>query len=133
MLGEVGLGDQGNTRAAELSGEVRRLALAQQVSTNRAIYFSFKPFDRCDEDTIRQIRDIIHAQAETGVAVLILASNTAQVQALADTIYPLENGRLKEAIRPDEAAERTPLQNRRAHGRARGVDRPGGHPLCRSQ
>ena len=111
VLGEVGLGDQGNTRAAELSsGQSRRLALGRAILHQPGNLLLVEPFDRCDEDTIRQMRDIIHAQAETGVAVLILASNTAQVQALADTIYPLENGRLKEAIRPDEAAERLPFK-----------------------
>lgn len=111
VLDEIGLGDQGNTRAAALSsGQSRRLALGRALLHQPGNLLLIEPFDRCDEDSIRQISDIIRKQADAGVAVLILASGSSQVQALANTIYPLENGLLGTPIRPDEAAERLPFK-----------------------
>lgn len=103
VLVRVGLADHANVRADKLpSGLARRLAFGRAILHDPKTLFLCQPFDRCDETTIMLLTGLLRKHAQNDGGVLILATDTAHLYTVCDTIYMLNQGRIKDVIKPGE-------------------------------
>ncbi|MFC1996435.1 ATP-binding cassette domain-containing protein [Chloroflexota bacterium] len=103
VLIQVGLADHGNTRAEKLSsGLARRLAFGRAILHQPKIMILVEPFERCDEATITLLTYLIRKQGEKDGAVLVLALDVANLHAVCDTVYLLNQGKITENYNPGE-------------------------------
>ena len=102
VLAQVGLADQAGARVDKLpSGLARRLAFGCAILHEPAALLLMEPFARCDDASISLLGKLVRQLADDGAAVLILAESAANLEALCDTIYLLERGRIAQAHQPD--------------------------------
>jgi ABC-2 type transport system ATP-binding protein len=105
-LDQVGLADQARANIEKLpSGLMRRLAFGRAILHDPAILLLVEPFARCDEASISLLKRLMRQKADDGKAVLILADDNANLEALCDTIYILNQGRIVETRTPQEETE----------------------------
>lgn len=98
ILVRIGLADQGNVKIDRLStGLQRRLAFGRCLLHHPNVLLLYEPFTRCDEATIQLICSLIKECNQEGCSVLILADDTVYLEETCDTIYLLNQGRIKEA------------------------------------
>ena len=99
-LAAVGLSDRLAHYPAELSGgEQQRVALARALAPNPAILVADEPTGNLDEDTGRQIIDLMFAgHAERGTT-LVLVTHDAALAARCDRMVRLRSGRIEDAAR----------------------------------
>jgi ABC-2 type transport system ATP-binding protein len=108
VLTLVGLSDHANIRADKLpSGLARRLAFGRSILHQPKTLILVEPFERCDESSIALLTRLIRNLAEEGIAILILADDNANLHAICDTIYLLNQGRIIESYRPGEVQQST--------------------------
>ena len=71
-----------------------------------------EPFARCDQASSALLSDLIRQQALAGSAVLILASDSANLMGLCSTVYSLEQGRITESYQPqtEQARAQAPFK-----------------------
>jgi ABC-2 type transport system ATP-binding protein len=106
VLAQVGLADLGRVRVAKLaSGLARRLAFGRAILHRPHILILVEPFARCDEASITLLGRLLHAFAQDGATVLVLAADDAHLAELCDTIHVLDKGRIRETIDVQEARE----------------------------
>lgn len=106
VLGEIGLGDQGNTRVDKLpSGLARRLAFGRAALHDPQVLLLDEPFARCDEATLAFLKNRMRKMTEDGKTILIMAEDSANLERLCDTIYRLEGGRIIESYQPQADVE----------------------------
>jgi ABC-2 type transport system ATP-binding protein len=103
ILALVGLADQAKAKLELLSsGLARRLAFGCAIVHDPAVLLLAEPFARCDEASISLLGDLMRQLADKGVALLILADDTAHLTPLCDMIHTLSQGRLVESYSPQE-------------------------------
>lgn len=112
VLQQVGLADQANVQAEKLgSGLARRLAFGRAILHRPEILLLVEPFQRCDQASLNLLIRLARAQAEAGVAVLVLAEDDAHLSALCDTVYQLSQGQIVGSYRPqDETGTAMPFK-----------------------
>ena len=91
-------------RVAELSGgEKQRVAIARALVTQPTVLFLDEPFNQVDttfrEGLQRDIRQIVD---ETGLTVLMVSHDPAEVLSMADHLVVLRNGEVVEAGNPQQ-------------------------------
>ena len=107
ILEYVGLADQAHTIAEKLSpGLSRRLALGRALLANPKILLLVDPFAGCEQVSITLISQVVRRQVEAGVAVLVFAHDTANLENLCDIVYRLEQGRIVESYNPQQEQQR---------------------------
>ncbi|MBF8290111.1 MAG: transporter ATP-binding protein [Chloroflexi bacterium] len=94
LLEAVGLADRGRARLAELSGgEQQRVAVAAALAIRPAILLADEPTGELDpgstDDLLRLLRGVIQGQGATAVIV----THDPAVEAIADRVIVLEDGR----------------------------------------
>ena len=94
LLSAVGLGHRGGARLGELSGgEQQRIAVAAALATRPRILLADEPTGELDaastEELIGLLRAVIHAEGATAVIV----THDPAVEAIADRVVVLEDGR----------------------------------------
>jgi ABC-2 type transport system ATP-binding protein len=103
VLKQVGLADQANTKVGELSsGLARRLAFGRAILHRPKVLLLADPFGKCDEGSITLLSGVIRQLASDGAAILILAEEDESLDAISDTVYRLEKGRIVDSYRPSE-------------------------------
>jgi ABC-2 type transport system ATP-binding protein len=103
VLDLVGLADRAKAKLEQLSsGLTRRLALGCAIVHDPTVLLLAEPFARCDEASISLLSDLMRQLADKGVALLILADDTAHLPSLCDTIHTLSQGRIVESHSPQE-------------------------------
>lgn len=103
VMEQVGLGDHANIRVDKIpSGMMRRLAFGRAILHNPKALILVEPFERCDEASMDILSGIIHQLSDDGVAILILADDNANLNAICDMIYILNKGRITEKYNPNE-------------------------------
>jgi ABC-2 type transport system ATP-binding protein len=103
VLVQVGLADHANTRTEKLSsGLSRRLAFGRAILHQPKVLLMVEPFERCDEASITLLSRLFRQQADNGCALLIFAGDDANLHALCDTVYLLNQGRISDSYHPDE-------------------------------
>ena len=95
LLGFVGLEAQANTPWRSLSGgEQQRLSLALAIIGNPEVVFLDEPTAGVDVSGRQLIRDFIRSLSDDGVTVMLTTHDLAEVEALADRIVIIDNGRV---------------------------------------
>lgn len=97
-------------RIADLSGgEKQRVALARALVNNPEVLLMDEPFNQVDasfrETLQRDIRSIVE---ETGLTVVLVSHDPAEVLAMADELIVLEGGRLMAAGHPAQLYKQPP-------------------------
>jgi putative ABC transport system ATP-binding protein len=94
MLERVGLGDRLRHFPHELSGgEQQRVAIARALASGNPILLADEPTGELDFRTGIQILELLHAQAHTGRAVLVVTHNR-EIARVADRVIELSSGRV---------------------------------------
>ncbi|HEX6228516.1 MAG TPA: ABC transporter ATP-binding protein [Solirubrobacterales bacterium] len=95
MLDRVGLHDRAEHFPHELSGgEQQRVAIARALASGTPILLADEPTGELDFRTGIQILELLHAQAHTGRAVLIVTHNR-EIARVADRVLELSSGRVR--------------------------------------
>jgi ABC-2 type transport system ATP-binding protein len=103
VLEMVGLADNIHTRVKELSPSLSRcLSFARAILHQPEVLLLIEPFQKCDQNTCDILSHLIHAQAERGCAVLVIAENSTHLSKVCTLIYRLESGKIGEAFRGEE-------------------------------
>jgi putative ABC transport system ATP-binding protein len=94
MLERVGLGDRLRHFPHELSGgEQQRVAIARALASGNPTLLADEPTGELDFETGVQILELLHAQAHTGRAVVVVTHNR-EIARVADRVLELSSGRL---------------------------------------
>jgi putative ABC transport system ATP-binding protein len=94
MLERVGLGERLRHFPHELSGgEQQRVAIARALASGNPIVLADEPTGELDFRTGIQILELLHAQAHTGRAVLVVTHNR-EIARVADRVIELSSGRV---------------------------------------
>jgi putative ABC transport system ATP-binding protein len=94
MLERVGLGDRAGHFGHELSGgEQQRVAIARALASGNPILLADEPTGELDFHTGIQILELLHAQAHSGRAVLVVTHNR-EIARVADRVIELSSGRV---------------------------------------
>jgi putative ABC transport system ATP-binding protein len=94
MLERVGLGDRTAHFPHELSGgEQQRVAIARALASGNPILLADEPTGELDFRTGVQILELLHTQAHTGRAVLVVTHNR-EIARVADRVVELSSGQV---------------------------------------
>ena len=97
-------------RIADLSGgEKQRVALARALVNNPEVLLMDEPFNQVDasfRETLQ--RDIRHIVEETGLTVVLVSHDPAEVLAMADELIVMKGGRLMASGHPAELYHQPP-------------------------
>jgi putative ABC transport system ATP-binding protein len=97
ILSEVGLANRANTYPDKLSGgEQQRIAIARALIHNPDIILADEPTGNLDYETGRQIVDLLDRVVKKKGKTMIMVTHSKDVIGLADKIYSLKEGRLRE-------------------------------------
>jgi putative ABC transport system ATP-binding protein len=101
MLERVGLGERAAHFPHELSGgEQQRVSIARALASGNPILLADEPTGELDFRTGIQILELLHAQAHTGRAVLVVTHNR-EIARVADRVIELSSGRVVRDGPPD--------------------------------
>jgi ABC-2 type transport system ATP-binding protein len=105
LLTVVGLQDLAQTRAQQLTPELaRRLALGRALLHQPRVLILVDPFKGGSLASTGLIAALLRQQAEYGVAILIIAEESAALTAVCHTIIIINQGRLSHSYRPGDHA-----------------------------
>jgi ABC-2 type transport system ATP-binding protein len=108
LLGRVGLSGVRRTPWRRLSGgEQQRLALALALVGRPRVLFLDEPTAGVDPEGRLVVRDIIAAQRDRGVCVILTTHELAEAERLADHVVIIDHGRLLAEGSPAELAAGT--------------------------
>ena len=94
MLDRVGLGERLRHFPHELSGgEQQRVAIARALASGNPTLLADEPTGELDFRTGIQILELLHAQAHTGRAVVVVTHNR-EIARVADRVIELSSGRM---------------------------------------
>ena len=94
MLDRVGLADRGAHFPHELSGgEQQRVSIARALASGNPILLADEPTGELDFQTGIQILELLHEQAHTGRAVLVVTHNR-EIARVADRVVELSSGQV---------------------------------------
>jgi putative ABC transport system ATP-binding protein len=95
LLGDVGLGDRGDSLPRELSGgELQRVALARALVHRPALVLADEPTGNLDPDTSDRVLGLLARAIRDQGAAGILVTHSEHAAATADRVLRLERGRL---------------------------------------
>ena len=87
--------DRGVTNLS--GGEAQRVALGRALAHQPSVLLLDEPLSALDEETRTQMTDLLQSiQRETGVTVLHVTHSPLEAQRLAQQLFILDNGRLRE-------------------------------------
>jgi putative ABC transport system ATP-binding protein len=111
-LEEVGLGNKVNQRPSEMSGgEKQRVAIARALAKNPNLIFADEPTSALDgENGQVVIRLLRRAATERGAAV-ICVTHDPRLEAYADRVIHIEDGRILDDVRRTPDANPAPLSH----------------------
>jgi putative ABC transport system ATP-binding protein len=93
-LEQVGLGDRGQHFPSQLSGgEQQRVAIARALATRNPIVLADEPTGELDFATGIEILELLRAQTDTGVTVILVTHNR-EIGAAANRVVELSGGRI---------------------------------------
>lgn len=99
-LSRVGLLELANKYPRELSGgERQRVGIARALAVKPDILLLDEPFSALDINTAEKLRaDLLNIWKELKLTVLMISHSVEEAAELAQVVYALKNGELKEAI-----------------------------------
>jgi ABC-2 type transport system ATP-binding protein len=95
VLAQVGLADHATTPLRKLpTSLLRRLAFGRTVLHHPSDLILMEPFARCDEPSVSLLTGLLRGHAEEGVAILILAEDTAHLAGVCHRVEAMQQGRI---------------------------------------
>jgi putative ABC transport system ATP-binding protein len=95
LLAEVGLAERTKAYPDRLSGgEQQRVAIARALVHNPALLLADEPTGNLDEDTGRQVLDLLNRLTRQSGRSMILVTHSREAAAGADRVYLLREGKL---------------------------------------
>lgn len=77
-------------------GMKQRIALAQAIMEHPSIIILDEPTNALDEDGVKKIRQIIMEEKERGSMILLASHNREDIEQLADKVFYMVDGEIKE-------------------------------------
>ena len=109
LIKAVGLAEKAAKYPAELSGgEQQRAAIARALAKKPKILFSDEPTGALDEQTGRQVLDLIDRLHDEQGFTLVMVTHNEQIAQMADTVIRMNSGRIAEVH--TNAARKTAYQ-----------------------
>ncbi len=103
-LEEVGLGPRMNQRPSELSGgEKQRIAIARAIAKRPSLLFADEPTSALDGENGQVVIRLLRRAAVEHNAAVICVTHDPRLEAFADRIIHIEDGRILEPEPRDEA------------------------------
>jgi len=103
VLGLIGLGDHAGIKVENLPVSMtRRLSFGRAILNEPDLLLLAEPFEKCDQATITLLTKLIRQQADDGTAVLILATESSNLDSICDVVYRLEHGNIVDAYNPQQ-------------------------------
>jgi len=103
VLQKVGLADHANVKVEKLpSSLVRRLSFGRAILHDPGVLLLAEPFAKSDDTSVTLLSGLMRQLAAEGVATLILAEETTNLEPLCDMIHRLEKGRIIVSYSPSE-------------------------------
>lgn len=95
LLRRCGLADCAKTDAARLSGgQQKRLAIAMTLAHDPKLLFLDEPTAALDPRARREVRELIHALAESGTSVVFTSHDMEEVHKLASRVVMICGGKI---------------------------------------
>jgi putative ABC transport system ATP-binding protein len=105
-LNEVGLGNRLNQRPGELSGgEKQRIAIARALSKQPRLLFADEPTSALDGENGQIVIQLLQRAAKVHDAAVVCVTHDPRLEAYADRIIHIEDGRILDDRRTTPAAE----------------------------
>lgn len=96
-LDAVGLDPRTTQKARNFSlGMKQKLALAQAIMENQTVLLLDEPFNALDVDSVQRVQDLLREAKRAGKMIIFTSHNTADIEALADTVYRINNQTLEQ-------------------------------------
>jgi len=103
IINTVGLADHANVKVEKLpSSLLRRLSFGRAILHDPKALLLAEPFAKCDDTSVSLLSGLMSQLAADGVAILILAEETTNLEPVCDMIYRLEKGRIVDEYSPSE-------------------------------
>jgi putative ABC transport system ATP-binding protein len=95
VLKSVGLGERLHQKPAEMSGgEKQRVAIARALAKSPALVFADEPTSALDSVNGQIVIQLLHQAAEERGAAIIVVTHDARLEAHADRVIHMEDGRI---------------------------------------
>lgn len=79
-------------------GMKQRIVIAQAIMEKPDVIMLDEPTNSLDEDGVQLIRQIVKEEKERGAMILLASHNKEDISLLADEVYYIENGTLKNEV-----------------------------------
>jgi len=104
-LAEVGLQDRMHQRPAELSGgEKQRVAIARALAKQPRLLFADEPTSALDGENGQVVIRLLHRAAKRHGAAVIVVTHDTRLEAFADRVIHIEDGKVLSDRRRESAA-----------------------------
>ncbi len=111
-LEAVGLGPRVNQRPSELSGgEKQRVAIARALAKNPNLIFADEPTSALDGKSGETVIKLLRAAATDRGAAVICVTHDPRLEAYADRVIHIEDGRILDDVRRTPDANPAPLSH----------------------
>jgi len=111
-LESVGLGPRVNQRPSELSGgEKQRVAIARALAKNPNLIFADEPTSALDGKSGEIVIKLLRAAATERGAAVICVTHDPRLEAYADRVIHIEDGRILDDVRRTPDAHPAPLSH----------------------
>ena len=111
-LESVGLGPRMNQRPSELSGgEKQRVAIARALAKNPNLIFADEPTSALDGENGQIVIRLLREAASVRGAAVICVTHDPRLEAYADRVIHIEDGRILDDVRRTPDANPTPLSH----------------------
>lgn len=90
---KVGLNPKSHKKVGKYSlGMRQRLAIAQATMENQNILILDEPMNGLDKSGVEEMREFFRGQKEMGKLIIMASHNYADIEALCDEVYEMDNG-----------------------------------------
>jgi putative ABC transport system ATP-binding protein len=111
-LESVGLGNRVNQRPSELSGgEKQRVAIARALAKNPNLLFADEPTSALDGENGQIVIRLLREAASVRGAAVICVTHDPRLEAYADRVIHIEDGRILDDVRRTPDANPAPLSH----------------------
>ena len=96
LLGKVGLTDRLQHLPRELSiGETQRVAIARAIANSPSLILADEPTGELDSKTAKEIVNLLFTLSSERKTTVIVATHDEKIVEVADTIYTIQDGKLR--------------------------------------
>ena len=103
LLERVGIPEQAHKYPAQLSGgQQQRIAIARALAMQPKIMLFDEPTSALDPEMIKEVLDVMHELAQTGMTMLVVTHEMGFARGVADRMFFFDEGLIVERGKPDD-------------------------------